>query len=439
MVEIIPFRGIRYNPGEVDDLTKVVTPPYDVISTSARDEYYRKHEKNIIRIILDKDHSDIHSGRHNEDNEDNGDNRDNRDTKRDSRYTEAASYFKTWLSDGTLIQDKKPSIYLYGLEYTYDGEKKTVKGFIALTKLEELDRGIIFPHEETLEGPIKDRLELLRKCNANFSQIFMLYSDPAFTIEKIYDDSQKQDPLIDIEVDRVRHRIWKIHDENTINKIVACMKDKKSIIADGHHRYTTALCFRDETRAARKGADYGYRAVFFTNTKNKGITILPAHRVIRNISGFDISRFERYFDIEETDTPGRMFDRLKKETSKNIFGMYYSGKFYILTLKDEEIIETEIDIKRSPAWKRLDVTVLHYLVIDKILGVTADTDDILYEIDSEKVIDLVDRGDYQIALFLNPTKVRQVEQIALSGEKMPGKATYFYPKLLSGLLMNRLD
>jgi uncharacterized protein (DUF1015 family) len=424
MVEIIPFRGIRYNPEEVVDLTKVVSPPYDVISDGARNEYYKKHEKNIIRIILGKDRKG-----------------DTGDTGIDDRYTKAASYLKSWLHDGTLIQDKKPSIYLYGLEYAHGKDKRVMKGFVALTKLEEFDKGIIFPHEETLKGPIKDRLELLRKCNANFSQIFMLYSDPAFTVETIYDDFERREPLIDIEVDRVRHRLWKINGEDTINKIVDMMKDKKSIIADGHHRYTTALCFRDETKSPGYGCSYDYRAAFFTNTKSRGITILPAHRLVRNVHLLDpaISEFGKYFDVEEMSTPNEMFDQLKRGKSVNVFGMYLNSKYYAMTLKDGGIIETQIDAKRTSVWKRLDVTVLHYLIIEGILKVESDGRDVRYEIDGEKAVDLVDRGEYQVALFLNPTKVRQVEKIAFAGEKMPGKATFFYPKLLSGFLMNKMD
>ncbi len=427
MVEIIPFRGIRYNQKEVVDLTKVVSPPYDVISDKARDEYYKRHEKNIIRIILGKGRNGYANG----------------DKGTDNRYTKAASHLKRWLHDGTLIQDKKPSIYLYGLEYVHGKDKRVMKGFVALTKLEEFDKGVIFPHEETLKGPIKDRLELLRKCNANFSQIFMLYSDPAFTVEKIYDDFERREPLIDIEVDRVRHRLWKISGEDTINKIVDLMKDKKSIIADGHHRYTTALCFRDETKSpgCSYNHSYNYRAVFFTNTKSSGITILPAHRLVRNThpSDLDISKFGKYFDVEEMSTPNEMFDQLKRGKSANVFGMYLDSKYYAMTLKDGGIIETQIDAKRTSVWKRLDVTVLHYLIIDEILKVKSDGRDVRYEIDDEKAVGLVDRGEYQVALFLNPTKVRQVEKIAFAGEKMPGKATFFYPKLLSGFLMNKMD
>lgn len=426
MVEILPFKGIRYNSKKIGNLKKVVAPPYDIISNEAKKRCYEKHECNVIRLILGKEFSS--------------------DNPKNNRYTRAASYFNSWLKDGILTQDSKPSIYVYEQKYFHKGKRKTLIGFIALVKLEEFDKGIILPHEETLSEPIEDRLKLMRTCKANFDQIFTLYSDPDKTIDQLLKIKMNYKPVLGIiDENGIMHSVWKISKIDVIKKVAEEMKSKILFIADGHHRYVTALKFRDEMRKKiRKYSGkelFNYRLAYLTNMDNKGITILPAHRLVRNIREFNISKLKsairQYFHLEKVKKK-KMFEQMEKLNGlRHIFGMYYQHEFYLLTLKDEKILDEIIKADVSKEWKRLDVSILHAFVLEHIMGMKNYEDNIAYEIDEKKAIQLVNNEEYQLAFFLNPTKVEQVRDIALAREKMPGKATYFYPKLLTGLVMSK--
>lgn len=405
MVEIRSFKGIRYGTG---DVAKLVAPPYDVISSEERDRYYNAHENNVVRLILGKKFP--------------GDNQKN------NKYTRAGEYLEIWIKSGILKQDKEPSIYVYEQEYWHGGEKKILRGFIALVRIEE---GAILPHEETLSKPIADRLKLMRATNANLCPIYALYSDPKKILDSVLEVKQK--PAIDIRFNDVRHRVWKVSDAAMIKKVKREMKTKKLFIADGHHRYKTALAFRNEMCRGT----HDYVMMFLTNTDSGGITILPAHRVVRTSS---ISKLEnkvkQCFDsaplkFSRKNKIREMLEEMESQNDKHIFGMYAGGnEFCLLTLKDEKILDRIIKGK-SPEWRRLDVAILHTLLLKHANAVE-------YVIDEKKAMQLVDERKYQIAFFLNPTKVEQVKRIALANERMPGKATYFYPKPLTGLVMNKL-
>ncbi|MDI6654566.1 MAG: DUF1015 domain-containing protein [Candidatus Hydrothermarchaeota archaeon] len=417
MAEIMPFRGIRYSTG---DLAKVVAPPYDVISGEERDEYYSAHENNAVRLILGKEFPG--------------------DDPKNNRYTRAGEYLEIWIKSGVLKQDREPSIYVYEQEYCYGGEKKILRGFIALVRIEE---GAILPHEETLSKHIEDRLKLMRATNANLCPIYALYSDENKTLEPALEVKQ---PAVDVKFDdtcdskRVRHRLWKVSDAAAIKKVKKEMKDKKLFIADGHHRYKTALAFRNEMRR-KKSRMHDYVMMFLTNMDSGGITILPAHRVARisNASKLE-NKIRRYFDSKvlkfgrknKNTKIKEMLEELERQDSKHIFGMYSGGsEFRLLTLKDEKILDRIIKGK-SREWKRLDVAILHALLLSR-------EKKIRYVINEKKAIQVIDEGRYDIAFFLNPTKVEQVKKIALANERMPGKATYFYPKLLTGLVLNKIN
>ncbi len=393
MAEIIPFRGIRYNKL---NLAKVVTPPYDVISNEERDRYYSAHKNNVIRLILGKEFP--------------GDNSKN------NRYTRAGEYLESWIKSGVLKQDTESSIYVYEQEYYYRGEKKRLRGFIALVRIEG---GVILPHEETLSKSVSDRLKLMRATNANLCPIYVLYSDPNKILEPAL--KVKQKPAVDIKFDGIRHRVWKVSDAEIIKKIKENMKDKKLFIADGHHRYKTAIAFRNAMRRKKSCGMHDYVMTFLANMDSGGITILAAHRLVR---ASNIQLVKQYFDVEVLNKRS-MLEKMR--SNKHTFGMYCGRKqYYLLTLKHEKILDEVIKEK----WKRLDVIILHTLLLKHA--------EVEYVIDAEKAIQLVDEGKYQIAFFLNPTKVEQVKEVALAKEKMPGKATYFYPKLLTGLVMNKL-
>lgn len=407
MVEIRSFKGIRYGTG---DVAKVVAPPYDIISSEERDRYYNAHENNVVRLILGKKFP--------------GDNQKN------NKYTRAGEYLEIWIKSGILKQDKEPSIYVYEQEYFYRGKKKILRGFIALVRIEE---GAILPHEETLSKPIADRLKLMKATDANLCPIYALYSDPKKILDSVLEVKQK--PAIDIRFNDVRHRVWKVSDAAMIKKVKREMKTKKLFIADGHHRYKTALAFRNEMRRGT----HNYVMMFLTNTDSGGITILPAHRAVCTSSARLENKIKQYFDSvalkfsrgNKNARLKEMLEEMERQNDKHIFGMYAGGnEFCLLTLKDEKILDRIIKGK-SPEWKRLDVAILHTLLLKHANAVE-------YVIGEKKAIRLVDEGRYNIALFLNPTKVEQVKKIALANERMPGKATYFYPKPLTGLVINKL-
>lgn len=414
MVEILPFNGIRY--ADDIDIEKVVAPPYDVISDEAREEYYKRHKNNIIRLILGRKYED--------------------DTPQNNNYTRARAYFNKWLEGEVLKQDERPSIYLLEQEYSVGRERKRMLGIISLVKLEEFEKGAILPHEEVLTSAIDDRLNLMSACSANLSQIFTMYPDPERTVERIVAEETKRPPVAEVNADGVVSRLWRIDDSDIIARVKAEMKEKKLFIADGHHRYATALMMRDRMREKTGSDAYDYTMMYYTNMDSGGITILPAHRLLNNVN-FDMSKMrkiEEYFDIAPVEQR-QMLKKLKEmNKTHHVFGMCFDGRCYLLKLKDENVMDKIINSKKSREWKRLDVTIIHALLIDLVAG----PDNISYVIDDKEAIRKAgEKGN--VVLFVNPTKVDEVKKIALNRERMPGKATYFYPKLLTGLVMNRVS
>lgn len=451
MAHISPFKGILYNKEKIKNIRDVVAPPYDVISPIEQEILYERHINNVVRLILCKE--------------------SNGDTSDKNRYTMAKNFFEAWQRDGILAKDTIPSIYLYAQEYSINNalsenkrfEKKKRLGFIALSKLEDFEKGGIYPHENTLSKPKEDRLMLMRSCNANFSPIFGLFSDHLKKIDSILEDYTNQSPLYDfIDYSEVRHTLWAIRDENTIKSIIMEMTDKQILIADGHHRYETAITYRSEIRkrlSSYTGDEpFNYIMMYFTNTISDGLSILPIHRLIRNLKNFNKDeiqkKIEEFFNIEtisfngerdEEDARSKFFSEMKTKGERgNLFGMY-SGKnsYFLLKLKDKGIADKMITNSRPESWKMLDVTILHTILIEKVLGISEknllEQKNITYTINTEDAIKEVREGKYQMALFLNPTKIEEIQTIATSGEKMPQKSTFFYPKLITGLVMNKLD
>lgn len=446
MAKIIPFKGILYNKEKIRDMKDVVAPPYDVISPAEQEELHKRHENNVVRLILGKE-SDS-------------------DTPDNNRYTKARDSFDSWQRDSILIKDAFPSIYVYSQEYhlgeTEGFEKKRRLGFIALSKLEDFGEGKIHPHENTLAKPKEDRLKLMQHCNANFSSIFGLFSDPSKRIDSVLKDYMRHSPLYDLVDDAgMRHTLWAIRDNRAIQIITSVMSDKQIFIADGHHRYETAINYRNEMRGKLPNFSgeelYNYVMMYFTNTNSEGLSILPIHRLVSNLSDFDkkkmVEKAGEFFNIEklsfnESDEKAvrkRLFSDMKERGEKeHIFGMYLGDDDYtLLTLKDEDVLDKLITNSRHPSWKKLDVTILHTLLIDKVLKISeknlAEQKNITYTISGDEAIKDVKAGKYQIALFLNPTKIEEVKDVAAAGEKMPQKSTFFYPKLISGLVMNKLE
>jgi len=442
VANILPFRGIFYNREKIKELWRVLAPPYDIISGEAQERYYEMSQYNVIRLILGKDFP--------------GDNETN------NRYTRAAQFFQRWLEKEILIRDESPSIYLLEQEYELrsdmfgevespTGKGKIIKrhGFIALAKLEDFSTGIVRPHEGTMAEPKRDRLNLLRACRANFSQIFTAYEDPENRIDRLWEEKRKEAPLIDlINGENIRHRLWRIDDQKWLNWVVEGMRDKKLFIADGHHRYESALEYRNELRKSNPRhtaeEDYNYVMAYFVDMENRGLNILPVHRGIRNFESFDRKRLileaGKYFDVRIFSSLKDLMRRMKNERAKQRIGMYTGGnEFYLLSLKEEEITK-ELIKGKTKIFCGLDVVILHNLIIEKILRISPQSQEsITY---SEKINDMVTKvrdSSHCVAFFLRPVSIAEFKAIVEAGEIMPKKSTYFYPKLLSGLVINKIE
>ncbi len=441
MATITPFKGIVYNQEKAGSISNLVCPPYDIISPAEQQKLYRRSPHNAIRLEFGLESPG--------------------DTAEDSRYTRAAGFLDEWCKKGILRQSEKPAIFIYEMEYSAGSATKKLRGFICLVKLEDYDSGVVKPHETTLSGPKTDRLNLLRACKASFSQIFSLFSDPQGEIAGILAKVNAPPDLETKNSDGVLHRIWILSDKQDIDVIVRAMADKPIYIADGHHRYDTALNYRNERRKAagpHSGREpYDYVAMYLARLEDPGLTVLPAHRALFNLTNFDPRRFEddlnKYFDIERIDFDAKSESKelrtileamARRAHHTHVFGMRVRGEssYYLLTLRNDEDMDALLPDK-SPAYRRLDVSILHHLVIDKLLGIRIETSklglNIEYIKDSDEANKRAHDGAAEIVFFMNPTKVNEVKEVAAAGERMPQKATYFYPKLLTGMVMHKIE
>ncbi|MCL6477587.1 MAG: DUF1015 domain-containing protein [Peptococcaceae bacterium] len=351
-------------------------------------------------------------------------------------------------------------------EFTAGGRTVVRSALVCAVRLEPYERGIVLPHEETMPKHKADRLELMRACRANFSPIFGLYADPDTTVTAVLRNAAGKRPPVAAFTDETGevHRLWAITDGIAVSSVQRIMADRRIFIADGHHRYETALNYRAEAGAAGGGADdpaCNYVMMTLVNLYDPGLVILPTHRLLKNISATDLSslpyRLRVNFRLEEFPlAPGKEnFGSFLNDlavrgsgpagpyTHRHVFGIYCGGRLYFATLKNEENLATLMPPDKSPAWQGLDVSVLHCLVIEKYLGVDdelrARGEHITYTREEEGALLAVDRGEYQLAFFLNPTLVEEVTTVAANGEKMPQKSTYFYPKMITGLVINSLE
>lgn len=441
MAEIIPFRAVLYNNAKVGDLNKVMAPPYDVISPKLQDELYARHQNNVVRLILSK----IEPA----------------DSQGSDRYSRAAADLEKWLNDGVLVRDEKPSIYYYKQTYTLKtGKTQTRKGFIALTRLVDFGKGI-HPHEKTLSGPKADRLRLMQAADANMSCIFSLYSEPSLGINKTL-DAAINDISADIDVkddDGIANTLWRVSDPAAVSAVTGALGDKSLFIADGHHRYETALNYRnqmmDKNPNHTGNEPYNFVLMYFSNMDDEGMTIWPTHRVVHSLNNFNETAFfdrcAEYFDIKkfpftEADEEAKrkaFLETLEKAGKETVaIGVKTRAKdeYSVLTLKNAGIMDKVFGDQIPDVFKALDVTVLHSLVLSRILGITQEAQEkqqnLVYVKSSEEAISASGRDANQLAFLLNPTRIEQVKSVALAGFVMPQKSTYFYPKLLSGLVLN---
>lgn len=411
MAKIIPFRGILYNVSSVS-MEDVLAPPYDIITPEYREALYMQSPYNIVRIDFGKEKA--------------GDN------ETENKYTRARGYLDAWIKEGVFIRSEKPSFYAYEMSYTIHGVKKRLLGFLSLVKLEELGKGSIYPHECTHSKPKQDRLNLMRSCNANTSPIFSLYKSSEGQISNVLSKvSMTTKPYIEsTDIAGDVHRLWQIDDTEEIEIIKQELEDKAIFIADGHHRYETAFEFYKEMPAKETPTStrpFDYVLMFLANMLDEGITILPTHRLLKEIPR-DMNRvLSEYFEIEPINND---FDIRKGLSGKRrVFGFFQKGSdiWHILKYKGGNLSEIHPDLRE------IDVIILHELVLKKILKTT----DIGYEMNVSRAIDKVKSGEFSAAFFLNPTRVEDVEKSAISSERMPPKSTYFYPKLLTGLVINK--
>lgn len=442
MAEIFPFRAYRYNLERVK-LADVVTQPYDKITPAMQARYVTLSPYNLITVEKGKPSP--------------------KDSPSDNVYTRAEKALEAWIRDGALRRDSQPGIYVYFQQYTVPetSERRTRKGFIALGHLEDYTARVVFPHELTHSGPKADRLELLRHTRTHTGQLFMLYSDPQRRIDALLEQvAARCHPDEATDEYGVVHRIWPVFDPKMIEDIVREMKSQKLVIADGHHRYETALAYRDECRpkntAGDRHAPYEKAMMTFFNTHGEGLLILPTHRLLANLPSFDLASFRKkvspIFDQEDyafgseaaRSVAFEQFQRdlLASAKTGRTFGMYAGGIFTLLRLRpDADLQRLMPDL--SEAQRKLDVVLLHRVLIEEGLGLTpaavAAEQNISYEREVGAAVNAVDRKRAQICFLLNPVGINQVMEIALAGEVLPQKTTDFYPKLLSGLTLYRLD
>lgn len=413
MVTVKPFRGVRYNL-EKALLKNVVSPPYDVISEEEKEAYKTKSPYNVVKLILPEG---------------------------EEKYVNASKIYNQWKSERVLIKDETPSYYVYEQEYQYEGKKYVRTGFIGLLKLEKFGTGKVFPHEKTLAGPKKDRFELMKACKANFSQIFGLYMDKENELEKIFSNAKKDMPVASaVDDEGVKNTLWIIQEQDIVNKISRFMSNKSIFIADGHHRYETALNLRDFLRkqnndSADEIRPYDFVMMMFVNFYDEGLKIFPTHRVVGLDESSDekelLNKLKNYFDIEvlEENNYGEF---LKRDNHCNIV-MLIDDKYYGLSIKDDNYE------KLHPIYRKVDTYILQELILKGVLGMSEErllNKEGITFVQSEEEVKKIVRRKKAIGFIMNGIPIDVVREISESGNVMPQKSTYFYPKLQTGLVFN---
>jgi uncharacterized protein (DUF1015 family) len=447
VAQVHPFRAYRYNPAKAD-FARVLTQPYDKITPAMQYKYYAADAHNLIAIEKGREFP--------------------ADSAADNVYTRAAASLREWMAQNVLVQDPAPAFYAYFQEYSVPGteEKRTRTGFIGLGTLEDYEARVILPHERTHAGPKADRLRLLHHTKANTGQLFMLYADPQRRIDTILEETAAAAPPVMEVRDEygVAHRLWPISDPAVIAHVQGVMAQQKLVIADGHHRYETAINYRNERRAQTSSfspdAPYERTMMTFFNTHSAGLTILPTHRIVSHLPRFSWGNFRRSvsscFQIEELPytteaeraaARARLLQRLRESGARRALGLSAGAAtsaraYFLLTLGDAADLAKLLP-GDSTLQRELDVVLLHNFIFEKVLGITPPAvlaeAHIAYERESAAALDAVDRGAAQLAFLLKPVAVEQVMRIALAGEVMPQKSTDFYPKLLSGVTIYRFE
>ncbi len=434
MPEIQAFRGLRYDLKHVGSLSQVVAPPYDVIGAELQSQLYKAHPANVIRLILNRD----------EPGDDNSNN----------RYTRAAKFLRNWRSEGVLASEPQPAVYVYHQSFQYAGREYTRQGFMARCRLERFGEGRIFPHEETMSGPKQDRLLLTRACKANLSQVFGLYPDPSSAAEPILANAiAGRPPLEATDHLGVAHRMWPISEPDTIAQLAAVLSPQPLFIADGHHRYETACNYRDELAAASGPLPSDHPANFvmmmFIAMNDPGLIVMPTHRLFRGLPALNSTTLAQalspFFATrvagEGSDLAPRVWKEIESAGDQGALGLFTQAdeRWTVARLTDEGVRRmAEVARDHTADWQGLGVALLHRLLIDSLLAAKSLPKPRYVHLVDE-VVEGLETGEFPLAALVMPATVEHIRRISQHGERMPAKSTYFYPKLLSGLVINPLE
>ncbi len=425
MAEIRPFKALRYDLQKAGAIESLVCPPYDIISGEQRQELLEKNVCNMVRLELPKG---------------------------EDPYGEAGRTLKQWISQGILKTDMDEGIYIYEeefLEKADHGETRKLRGMICRVRLEDFSAGVVLPHEETLSKAKEDRFRLMQATNCNFSQIYSLYQDERhITRQRLDRLADACAPRYEFSDGLVTHRLWVVNDPVAISALREDFVDRKLYIADGHHRYETALRYRDHLRQKDVYCPAaGYVMMMLVDMEDPGLVVFPTHRLIRGLASFDgetlLNACGEWFEAAPAQDRADTAAILEKEyrAGRHAFGFYNGRDWHILTLRDARVMDGILP-ENSGAYRRLDVTILHSLILERLLGIDKENmaaqKNLAYTRSETEAERSVDAGESQCCFLLNPTRVEEIGAVAAAGEKMPQKSTYFYPKLITGLVINQL-
>ena len=434
MAEVHPFRGWRYDLGQVGDLSDVTAPPYDVISPAQQKELYERHPCNVIRLILNRE--------------------DPGDENLDLKYERAANFLQQWQGNGTLLQEREEALYVYHQEFTWEGRNYTRRGFLGRLRLDEFGEGNVFPHEQTLSGPKADRLALTKACRTNLSPIFGLYPDAKSIVQEPLEVAIRSlTGLVATDHLGVIHRVWPVKDHAVIQQVREHLHQKPIFIADGHHRYETALNYRrwlqSEDKLKDANAPANFVLMHFVGMSDPGLAILPTHRLVAGLPDLTVENLREvlgsHFELEDMGAgpagAAETWGMIDADGGQDIlgFGTAADGRWLFARVKDDSPMAT-LAADHSEAWRALGVSLLHKLALEHLIGsrFAAAQPSLKYVHLVDEVNDAIAARSCQLACLVPPAGIDHVEEIASHRETMPPKSTYFYPKLLSGLVFNPL-
>ena len=424
MAEIRAFKGMRYNSDAIRDISKVVSPPYDIISPEDRVYYHKLHPQNFVRLILGEEFGT--------------------DNAVNNRFTRAKEYLDEWQEADVLTEESEPTIYLYEQQFERDGQIKIIHGFTCLIKLHDYADNVILPHENTLARPKSALAELIRATNANLDCVYGLYADEHFVMQDVITKAMSQSAIIDVkDKDGVRHILWPINESDDLSIITDFIKEKQIAIADGHHRYETALAYKKETRLNKKidagEIDQDFAIMTIVNVFEPDLTVLPTHRVVNNLSSDLVGGLLEKLSVDFKITESKKESLEKDMAETNGIGLYFKDMAFVLDAK----VDFYDRLEGCDAARKLELNVLHKIILEPMLGIDREKllnqTNVTYTRSFNEAISLVDEGKAQLSFLLNEIAVKSILDIAAAGEKMPQKATYFYPKLLSGMVFRVME